>query len=236
MQDTGISKHLHNLVDVIALSRKNCPTPILANLAYATIDNFVGQLIDGYTPHLTDFALLIKPAALALCKVQTDLIENHAMGLLIYDTYRPQRAVKHFVRWSKQAVSDDAHGKHELEQKTKHYPHIEKSHMFELGYVAEDSQHCYGHTVDLVLVDKDGSELNHGVCFDYMDTLSHLTVTADDVGTEAFENRQILRSTMEKYGFIAYPKEYWHFSFQDKIIGEPMDFPITPELKGLNVE
>jgi PhoPQ-activated pathogenicity-related protein/D-alanyl-D-alanine dipeptidase len=226
------NKYLSQLVDVVALSKNKCAHPIHAHLAYATENNFVGQKIDGYTPGLTDMALMTKEAAEALVKVQNDLYKQHEYGLLIYDSYRPKQAVQHFVRWSKQPPA----GEHELARKKLQYPDIEKASMFELGYVSHDSQHCYGNTVDLVLIDKNGKELNHGVPFDYMGTKSHDTATAKDIGEEAVKNRMILMTAMKKYGFVPYPLEYWHFSYGDKTIHEPMDIKITPELKGLNVE
>jgi PhoPQ-activated pathogenicity-related protein/D-alanyl-D-alanine dipeptidase len=229
---TDQNKYLSQLVDVVALSKKACKRPIEAHLAYATENNFVGQRIDGYTPGLTDMALMTKTAAEALVKVQNDLLKEHGYGLLIYDSYRPKQAVQHFVRWSKLPPMNQ----HELDRKKLQYPDIEKNTMFERGYVAEDSQHCYGHTVDLVLVDKNGKELNHGVPFDYMGTKSHDTATAKDIGEEAFNNRKILMTAMKKQGFVPYPLEYWHFSYEDKTIHEAMDIKITPALKGLNVD
>ncbi|MDR3477927.1 MAG: M15 family metallopeptidase [Gammaproteobacteria bacterium] len=228
-------QHLAHLVDVIALSRKECERPIKAHLTYATRDNFIGQVINGYTEGLTDFALMTKNAAAALCKVQDDLIEQHNISLLIYDSYRPKKAVKHFMRWSSEPVPVDHNGEHELKRKNIHYPHIEKDQLFNLGYVAEDSQHCYGHTVDLVLIDKNEKELDLGACFDYMDPLSHITVTADEIGEAAHKHRTLLRETMQKHGFIPYTKEFWHFSFQDKLIKEPIDITISKTLKALNV-
>jgi D-alanyl-D-alanine dipeptidase len=227
---------LSDLIDVVALSEKLCKQPMFVELVYATRRNFVGTVIDGYTKDVTDLALLTREAAEALCAVQNDLLKNHDLGLLVYDSYRPKRAVMHFVRWSGEPVADDEDGKFELTRKEKHYPHIEKSRMFELGYVSKDSQHCYGHTVDLVLVDRDGNELDHGARFDFMDPLSHLVASVDDIGATAIRNRKILSDTMQKYGFVPYEFEYWHFSFKDKTIHEPMDFEITEEMKGLNVE
>lgn len=222
---------INSLIDVIGLSQKQCTRPIQANLVYATRDNFVGQVVDGYTPGVDDFALMTKDAAQALCEVQNALLKNHNLGLLIYDSYRPKRAVKHFMRWSTAPVLDE----HELKRKAIHYPRIEKNKMFELGYVAEDSQHCYGHTVDLVLIDENNQELTLGACFDYMDTLSHNTVTSADIGEEAWNNRQILAETMENFGFIPYFKEFWHFSFKNKMVMEPIDLIIDSSMKNLNI-
>lgn len=226
---------LAQLIDVIALSKKECERPILAKLAYATRDNFLGQIVEGYTAGVTDFTLMTKAAAAALCQVQEELIQNHQLGLLIFDAYRPQRAVQHFVRWSMEALPEGEAGEHELKRKAIHYPHIEKNQLFDLGYVAHDSQHCYGHTVDLVLVDQNGREINLGACFDYMDVLSHVTVSADDIGEEAHRYRHILSEAMRQFGFVPYPKEFWHFSFGEKAISEPVDIVISPNLRGLNV-
>jgi D-alanyl-D-alanine dipeptidase len=229
------AEHLAQLIDVVALSQKICDRPIKAFLAYATPENFIGRVIDGYTPDLTHFALLTKDAAIALCEVQNALLKNHNLGLLIYDSYRPKRAVRDFVQWSAAPVGNDAQGKFELQRKEVHYPNIEKARMFELGYVAEDSQHCYGHTVDLVLIDENGTELDLGACFDFMDKKSHLSATEKDIGKEAMKNRGILSDAMLSQGFVAYPNEFWHYNYKTKVIHEPIDVFITPALEGLNV-
>ena len=222
---------LDKLVDVVALSHKRCSRPIAAQLVYATPDNFLGRTVAAYTPGVTDFALLTKEAADSLCQVQNELLTQHNLGLLIYDSYRPKTAVLDFVHFSKAPIHSD----YELARKQIHYPHIEKNQFFDLGYVAEDSQHCYGNTVDLVLVDTQDKELNHGACFDYMDELSHINRTAADIGAEALKNRTILSDAMQKFGFLTYPYEFWHYSFKEKSVHTPMDFPITEELRGLNV-
>ncbi|MES2218796.1 MAG: M15 family metallopeptidase [Pseudomonadota bacterium] len=222
--------YLNHLTDVGALSTKNCSRPIQVKLAYATPENFIGRPIKGYTPGVTDIALMTRDAAASLCEVQNELTQQH-LGLLIYDSYRPRRAVLDFVEWSKLPVANDF----ELTRKAIHYPHIAKADMFELGYVSANSQHCYGHTVDLVLIDEKGNELNHGACFDFMDKLSHLDVTAQQIGEEALHNRNLLASTMRKFGFLTYPYEFWHFNFNNKMINDPMDIAITADLKGLNV-
>lgn len=229
-----MNQHLSQLIDVTALSKKHCQRPIQALLAYATRDNFIGRIIDGYTPNLTHFALMTKDSATALCQAQNELLKNHNLGLLIYDSYRPKRAVRDFVKWSTAPVGEDEQGQCELARKQIHYPRIPKDKMFELGYVAEDSQHCYGHTVDLVLIDESGQELDLGACFDFMDERSHLTATETEIGAEAYNNRQILISAMQNQGFIPYQNEFWHYSYKNKMIQEPIDIFITEELQGLN--
>jgi D-alanyl-D-alanine dipeptidase len=130
------------LVDVNHLSTLHCKNPIKAELKYATTKNFVGRLIAGYHENATDIALLEQEAAEQLCKIQNYLQENHCCGLIIYDAYRPKRAVLDFLNWSTQPI----HNEQETTRKMKHYPAIRKDQFFSLGYVVEDSEHCYGNT------------------------------------------------------------------------------------------
>ncbi len=222
---------LEFLVDVTALSKIKCLKPILANLVYATNDNFVGRLVQGYSPYARDFALMTKTAAIALCEVQNELLKQHSLSLLIYDSYRPKRAVLDFITWSNEPSKDQQ----ELAMKQKHYPHIEKNQLFDLGYLSADSQHCYGHTVDLVLLDKNLNEIPLGACFDFMDELSHLTAMPQQIGQEAFDNRQILSDAMQQQGFIPYQFEFWHFSHKLREIHQSIDIEITDNLKNINV-
>src|SRR6187549_2932373 len=119
-----------NLIDVIEFSKKNCQVPIKCELAYATKFNFMGRIVDGYHPKAKDIAILTPKAARALCQVQDHLLTNHGCGLLVYDAYRPQRSVRDFMKWSKLSPVSEF----ELERKALHYPHIEKSQLFALGY------------------------------------------------------------------------------------------------------
>jgi D-alanyl-D-alanine dipeptidase len=222
------------LVDVIALSEQRCQHPIRGELKYCTKENFVGRPIDGYALSAQDVCLLIRAAAEQLCVVQNNL-NIQGYGLMIYEAYRPARALRDFKNWSQQPPASD----YELERKQIHYPHIEKNQMFELGYIAEDSRHCYGEAVDVVLANlKTGNLVDMGTCFDFMDTLSHVDRTADEIGALAFQHRQTLRAAMEKAGFETYPEEFWHFNFgdlADRQIKTPMDIPITINLSGFGL-
>lgn len=223
------------LIDVTKLSEKICEIPIKAKLKYATSKNFVGRPIKGYDESVTDIVLMTPKAAEQLCKVQNDLIQNYEYGLLVYDAYRPKSAVQDFLLWSKETPINQL----ERERKEKHYPNIRKNQLFELGYVAEDSGHCYGNTVDLVLIDlKTNKKLDMGVRFDYMDEKSHITADAHQIGEKAYCNRQILAEAMQKFGFQPYKEEFWHFSFggkEGREVLEPMDIEITPQMRGMGV-
>lgn len=219
------------LVNVIEISKEKCKHPIKAKLKYATTKNFVGRVIDGYDPTITDVALMTSKAAEQLCLVQNELIEKYQYGLLIYDAYRPKRAVNDFMLWSKA----DPESPYELERKAKHYPNIEKQKFFELGYVAEDSGHCYGNTVDLVLIDLNtNKKLEMGARYDFMDEKSHITAKVGQISEEALKNRKILLDTMQKFGFNPLHEEYWHFSHggkEGREVQKPMDIPIQVAIR-----
>ena len=94
---------------------------IVYDIRYYGADNFVGKPIDGYRApkaYLTDEALE------ALVKVQSEL-EKEGLGLKVYDAYRPQKAVDHFVRWGQDAT--------DTLTKSKYYPEINKDSVFSFG-------------------------------------------------------------------------------------------------------
>ncbi|RIB09271.1 hedgehog signaling/DD-peptidase zinc-binding domain-containing protein [Gigaspora rosea] len=166
-------------------------------------------------------------AAKALCLTQSYLNEKYGYGLFVYDAYRPKRAVQDILSWSKQPPSDE----YELERKQKHYPNIEKSQLFDLGYVCEDSGHCYGNTVDVVLqVIKTGEILDMGAIYDFMDKISHSTADSTQIGEVAYKNRLILSEAMQQFGFLPYTVEFWHFSHggeEGREVKVPLDEVIT---------
>lgn len=214
------------LVNVLTLSQKQCPYPIAGNLAYATRENFLGRIVDGYSESAAEICLLTKETAAALCEVQTDL-NKVGLGLYIYDAYRPLSAVRDFAKWFHEPPAND----YELERKKIHYPNIEKTDLVPLGYAPDViSRHNFGNAVDLVLIDlKTKQLLDMGTCFDFFDVLSHTTATAEQIGQDAFRNRQILSNAMQKFGFIPYEEEFWHFDFHKREVDEPMDMPIRVE-------
>lgn len=182
---------------------------------YATWDNFTGRPVDGY---LANRVVGTKALCEALERAR-DQAASHGLGLLLWDCYRPQRAVDDFVRWSKQPENGRT--------KQRHYPNIDRSRMFELGYVATKSGHSRGSTVDLTLYHLATGELARmGGDHDLMDSVSHHG--AAGITEAEARNRERLRSIMESSGFAAYPAEWWHYSLRN----EPhpngyFDFPIT---------
>lgn len=178
------------------------PDAIL-EIRYYTTYNFIGERIDGYEEPI---ALMTKEGAAALKKVSDELKEK-GYRLKIFDAYRPQRAVTHFVNWSR--IADD------VKMKEYFYPELEKNRIFPLGYVAEHSGHTRGSTVDLTLFDmKKGKEVDMGGTFDYMGELSHPDYKG--ISEEQYANRMLLRKTMIKHGFRPIPEEWWHFTLENE--------------------
>ena len=178
------------------------PDAILEIRYYSTY-NFIGDRIDGYEEPV---ALLTKEAAEALRAVSGDLIKK-GYRMKIYDAYRPQAAVSHFMRW---ALDDE-----DARMKAYFYPELEKRALFPLGYIAEHSGHSRGSTVDLTLFDMAvGKEADMGGPFDYFGELSHPDYAG--VAKEQYANRMLLRETMIKHGFRPYEGEWWHFTLENE--------------------
>lgn len=192
------------------------PDAILEIRYYSTY-NFVGDRIDGYEEPV---ALMTVEAATALREVSDDLAEQ-GYRLKIYDAYRPQMAVSHFVRWAEDV--DDTRMKEYF------YPDLDKSVLFEQGYIAEHSGHSRGSTVDLTLFDMTTErEVDMGGTFDYFGELSHPDYTG--ITDEQYANRMILRDAMMAHGFMPLDEEWWHFTLEDEPYPDTyFTFPVSTD-------
>jgi zinc D-Ala-D-Ala dipeptidase len=181
---------------------------------YATWDNFTGKPVDGYMAN----RIVGTRALCAALKQVRDHAASAGFGLLLWDGYRPQRAVDCFVRWSKRPEDGRT--------KVRHYPNIERAEMFERGYVAAKSSHSRGSTIDLTLYHLDGNELAPmGGDHDLMDSVSHHG--AREITHVETRNRRYLRSIMEACGFSSYDCEWWHYALKNEPFPDTyFDFPI----------
>lgn len=178
-------------------------TTIQSELRYITHNNFIGKPINGY---LKDTIIVSTPTALALKGVQTKL-KKFGLSLKIFDAYRPQQSVDHFVRWAK-VLSDTI-------MKFKYYPNVAKKDLFKLDYIAAKSGHTRGSTVDLTIVDlKTGKELDMGSSYDFFGSPSHPFYPK--LSKEQRSNRVLLRNLMLEAGFKPYAKEWWHFTLKNE--------------------
>lgn len=173
------------------------------SLRYNTSDNFVGQRIDGYAANK---CYLHKRAAQALSLVAHSALQ-HGYKIRVYDCYRPQRAVDHFMRWAAD-LSD-------IKTKSEYYPELEK-HQLINEYVAEKSGHSRGSTLDLTLLQQDAhghwQTLDMGSPFDFFGSISN--VGSPLITPAQQDNRQILLKLMQQQNFQVYQMEWWHFTHQ----------------------
>ena len=172
-------------------------------LRYYSSHNFVGDTVDGY---LSNNLYLTKAAALQLKKVQDEL-KNKNLCLKVYDGYRPQSAVNHFVQWAKN-VNDTI-------KKKEFYPEVFKKNLFKEEYIASRSGHSRGSTVDLTIINGETNEpLDMGSAYDFFGKESW--VDYDGISKEQKANRQLLQSIMKHHGFKNYAREWWHFTLKNE--------------------
>ena len=182
------------------------------DIRYAGSHNFVGCPVDGY---FAPRGVLRTEAAMAL-KTAADAFQKQGLYLLIYDAYRPQRAVDHFVRWAKD-LSD-------TKMKAEFYPTLDKSELFPRGYIAVYSGHSRGMTVDLTLTERDGTPLDMGGEFDWFSSIS--SHDCEDITPAQKKSRRLLRTGMLAAGFEDYSEEWWHYTLPSDAPKVYYDFPI----------
>jgi len=190
---------------------------LIVDARYAGERNFVGAPIDGYP---APKVFLSREAADALKHVQARL-QAQGMTLKVFDGYRPQRAVDHFMRW----VADSA----DTKNKATYYPGISKDRLVPEGYIAEKSGHSRGSTLDLtiarVLADGSVEELDMGSPWDFFGPISH--PSSREVSDDARVNRMLLRMQMLAAGFKPYEAEWWHFMLAHEPYADTyFDFPV----------
>lgn len=199
---------------------------IILDLRYCTNHNFLGVPVEGYK---AEKCYLTKAAADSLAKIQAEL-KKFNLSLKIYDAYRPQRAVDHFVKWAKNFADTIT--------KKEFYPTVDKSRLFADGYIAQKSGHSRGSTVDLTIVPiplphqpefdinnqcgcyesadkrfKDNS-IDMGTGFDCFSEFSH--TLNFNLSPQQRANRLLLKSLMDKYGFKNLAEEWWHFTLRNE--------------------
>ncbi|CAF3423179.1 unnamed protein product [Rotaria sp. Silwood2] len=208
--------YLHNIIPDIQVS-----------LRYASEENFMGCVINGY---YSNVSIVTEVAALALKQAQ-QLAKENGYELVIYDSYRPQKSVNHFIKWSEDTNVTQT-------KKDHYYPRINKEDTFKLQYIAKRSGHTRGSTVDLTIIPigerllnplvpikrilndnstilfLDDGTVDMGSSFDLLDEVSHINSTL--VNENHQQMRMMLKGIMEKAGFIVYEKEWWHYTLKNE--------------------
>lgn len=179
------------LVDLRALD----PPPAL-DIRYATGDNFTGAPLPGYE----EGRALLRPEAAAALQKVAERLRREGLGLKVWDAYRPRRASEAMVGWARRTGNE---------------------WVIEQGYVAPESGHNRGATIDLTLIRLDsGEELDMGTPYDEFTPEAN---TAHASG-RVLENRMRLVRAMEAEGWENYPLEWWHFSMATD--HPPLDVPL----------
>jgi D-alanyl-D-alanine dipeptidase len=190
---------------------------VIQEIRYYSTYNFIGDRIDGYEEPC---ALITREAARALRMVANEM-SSLGLRLKIFDAYRPATAVKHFVLWSIEDL--------DLRMKPFFYPSLDKGDLFEQGYIASQSSHSRGSTVDLTLLDMaTGKEVDMGSPFDLFDEVSHPDYRG--ITDEQYDNRMTLRNSMVRNGFEPIDCEWWHFTLAEEPYPNTyFDFPVSSQ-------
>ena len=190
---------------------------IVQEIRYYTTYNFVGERIDGYEEPC---AFLTKEAARALKTVSNEM-NVRGYRLKVFDAYRPAKAVRHFVLWG---IEDT-----DIRMKPYFYPDLEKQELFSKGYIAAQSSHSRGSTIDLTLLDmQTGKELDMGSPFDMFSGISHPDYRG--ITDEQYENRMMLQAVMMRNGFLPIDCEWWHFTLENEPFPDTyFEFPVSAE-------
>lgn len=180
---------------------------ILQDMRYAGAKNFTGRPVPGYR---RPDCWLRREVAEALSGVAKDA-EALGYRLVVYDCYRPQRAVQAFIDWAEDPADQT--------MKRDYYPKLEKKELFAQGYIAKASTHSLGIAVDIAFLGRD-----FGTPFDLFDAASH--TASPDISDEARKNRDALYALMVAHGFENLPQEWWHFAYRGLTDAQPLDVEI----------
>lgn len=192
---------------------KDIDNEIIVDLKYYSKSNFTGKFVDGY---YSNNAILTVEAATALVNAQKDF-KKIGFSLIVFDAYRPQSAVDFFVEWSKDA--------NDTINKNIYYPDINKLELFDLGYIAYQSGHSRGSTIDVSLIDlSNNNQIDMGTIYDFFGPES--STLYPDISENQKYNRSLLNDIMSNNGFKNYSKEWWHFTLEDEPFGKYFNFPV----------
>lgn len=218
---------------LVALSKVD-PT-IAQDIRYAGENNFTGAPVPGYQAA----ECWLRPrVAEALARVQADLASQGTLSLLVFDCYRPRRAVRAFLDWVGGKGGTAGSGYH---------PGTPRAQLVAKGYIGANSSHSRGIAVDLTLIDKGAppkspakaprdcrdtagsgggtGALDMGTTFDCFDAKSHTASAAVTASQRAA--RLTLKRAMERHGFTNYSREWWHFTYGAADDGRSFDLPVT---------
>ncbi|MFD1986421.1 M15 family metallopeptidase [Mesorhizobium newzealandense] len=200
---------------------------IRQDIRYAGPDDFLHRKANGYDAPV---CILTEQAAKALSGIQK-AIAARGLTLIVFDCYRPARAVADMGEWTREGGPPDPQW----------YPRVKRGDLIAKGYVGELSSHSRGSTVDVAItrtdrtsalkpacgaVDADTLDFGTGFdCFDPMSETAH-----PGLAGEAAANRKMLVDAMRAGGFKNYAREWWHFTLEhEPFAKQRFDFPIIAD-------
>ncbi|MBN8827271.1 MAG: M15 family metallopeptidase [Sphingobacteriia bacterium] len=209
---------------------------IIQNLRYYSKENFIGKRLDGYKANRV---ILTRPTALALKRAQ-DILLKDGYSLVVYDAYRPQKAVDAIIKWSNNFKDQ--------KYKEDYYPRTDKSRITNFGYFALKSPHSRGSAVDVTIISlnktpgpiiKTHRKLTNNVSMTFLDDGTVDMGTSFDLMDEASapgsklvldknrSKRAYLREVMTTVGFKPDEREWWHFLLENEMYPDTyFDFDI----------
>ena len=200
---------------------------IRQDIRYAGPDDFLHRKANGYDAPV---CILTEQAAKALSGIQK-AIAARGLTLVVFDCYRPARAVADMGEWTREDGPPDPQW----------YPRVKRGDLIAKGYVGELSSHSRGSTVDVAIARTDRTStpkpacgavdaetLDFGTGFDCFDPMSETAHRG--LAGEATANRKMLVDAMRTGGFKNYAREWWHFTLEhEPFAKQRFDFPISAE-------
>jgi D-alanyl-D-alanine dipeptidase len=200
VSDEALQLSAAGLVDI-----RDLDSSIVVHLLYATDSNFVGERMYRSLRE----AYLQPEAAARLVRAQKYLKQMRPeCTLIVYDAARPQWAQE--IMWNK--VKDTP---------MKRY----------VSSPQRISMHTYGVAVDVGILDGNGKELDMGTPVDFLGALAEPKyetkyLASGELSPEQVQNRQLLRSVMQKAGFRGISNEWWHFEATTRTEAQKKYLPI----------
>lgn len=195
VEENKIPELEQRMIDQGLVNLQTIDSTIMVELKYSTTDNFVHTDVYG---DLTRAYMQQKPAEM-LAKASKILQSKYPdYRLLVYDSSRPLTVQHKF--W---ALLDTV-------------PPVKRSDF--VADPAEGSIHNFGSAVDLTVYDtKTGKPLDMGTKYDYFGDLAYpiyedQMLKEGKLTKEQIANRLVLRTAMEKAGYMRIDSEWWHFN------------------------
>ncbi|WP_317898334.1 M15 family metallopeptidase [Aurantibacillus circumpalustris] len=194
--DTSYIEYIFKSYDLVNI--KSMDSSIKVNLRYSSTNNFLKyNFYDGLRNAYFNCETAIK-----VCAAQYYLKQiNPDLGLLILDASRPRHIQQ--IMWDSLKMHPD-------------------KKMFYLSNPEETSLHNYGCAVDVTIINTvNDSLLEMGTDFDFFGNLSEPIyekqfLKTGELSLQAYKNRLLLRSVMERAKLNPITSEWWHFSICKK--------------------